>query len=59
MQWANEAPTTKQLDRRELEKRDELVEQLLSFPLRDDLVKSIQIGSLLLLEEKNQQLDFL
>lgn len=49
---------TKYLDQREPEKSVEPVEILLFFPLKDDPIKCIQIGSLLP-KEKNQLLDFL
>lgn len=48
-----------QLDQRELETRWGLVEQLLSFPLGEDSTKMVQIGTLLMEEERNRLLGFL
>lgn len=59
VQKAIEVPIAEQLNQRELEKRAEPIEQLLSFLLRDDPAKCVQIGSLLSEEEKGQLLDFL
>ena len=48
------------LDQRDNEERDELVEQLVSIPLREDNpTKTVQIGSLLPKSKRNQLLDLL
>lgn len=47
VQKASKVLTIEQLDQREIEKRRELVEQLLSFLLRDDHAKFVQVEVLL------------
>lgn len=59
VQKASKTPTTEQLDQREPDKRREPIEQLLSFLLKDDPSKFVQVGALLSKEERNQLLEFL
>lgn len=51
--------TAKQLDQREPRKKGESTEQLLSFLLKDDPLKFMQIKALLPKEERSQLLEFL
>lgn len=44
---STKASVAEPLDQKELEQRAEPIGMLLSFPLKDDLAKCIQIGSLL------------
>lgn len=44
---------------KESQKTEKPIEQLLSFPLKGDPVKTVQIGALLSKEEQNQLLKFL
>ena len=58
-QKVTKVSVAEQLDQIEPKKIAEPAEKLLSFSLRDDPIKYIQIRSLLLEKEKNQLLDFL
>lgn len=46
-------PIIERMDQRELEMRRGPIEHLLSFPLEEDPMKMVQVGVLLLEEEKN------
>lgn len=52
-------PYTEQLVKREPKKKEKPTEQLLSFLLREDLAKSVQVDALLSKKERNRLLDFL
>lgn len=55
VQKFNEISTTNQLGQRESEKRDELMKQLISFPLKEeDPSRMAQLGALLSNEERSQ-----
>lgn len=56
---AGKVATTEQLDQRESEKRGEPAKLMLSFLLKEDLAKLVQIEALLPMEERNWLLDFL
>lgn len=55
---AKEVPTMEQMDQREMETSGGPIEQLLYFPLEEDLTKMVQVGTLLVEEERNRLLDF-
>ena len=59
IQKSVEIPVAEQLDHREPEQRAEPAEELLSFSLKDDPNRCIQIGSLLSEEERSRLLTFL
>lgn len=55
----SETLTTNQLDQREPKKRGVLAEQLISFSLKDDPSKMVQVNALVSEEERNRLLKFL
>lgn len=59
VQKAGETRTTEQLGHKELEKRGEPVEQLISFSLNKDLMKAVQVKALISKEVRNRLLEFL